>query len=114
VGRHEKFDYAEGQSLRFVLPYAVRISESPYFSRVPLSVICQAIGAVCHLFDLTATIHMACDLTFEHFHEVRPVEQYCYVLSDNPDQHPTMTCSINDADLSEFKDAVKPFLGAQH
>jgi hypothetical protein len=63
LGEHEKFDDAENQPLRFVLPYAVSASDGQYFHRVPLSVVCQAVGAVCRMFSLTATIHVVCNLT---------------------------------------------------
>jgi hypothetical protein len=91
LGEHEKFDDAENLPLRFILPYAVGTCDAQYFHRVPLSAVCQAVGAVCRMFSLTATIHVVCNLTGDSLDRVRQVTQYCHVISDIPDQRPTMT-----------------------
>jgi hypothetical protein len=114
LGSHDKFDNTENQLQRFILPYAVRVSEGPHFGRVPLSIVCQAIGAVCSMFNLTATIHMVCDLTSDKLDQVKHVKQYCHVISDVPDQQPTMTCTIQGTDLSAFTNAIRPFLCVPH
>ena len=108
-----RFDKSDDDgTVRLVVPYAVDASDSRSYDRVPLSIVSQAVGAACQVLDLTATVHVLCDLTVtDRPSHVSEIKQYCYVTSDGTDGRPTMTCRLTDpAGMTEFRQTVSRFL----